>query len=69
MRIHFPAGMASYAHVSVRMARLAGLQVPARFSGVFRSEDIILRVARHEVRFDLHAARLLYLTVAVLAEA
>ena len=50
------------------MASLTGLQVPPRFRRMIRSEYEPLGIPYRLVRFDLHAALVPYLAVAVRAE-
>lgn len=49
------AAMALYAYITLRMAALAGLQVPAGFRGMFAVPHPVLGVAAFHVRLDAHA--------------
>jgi hypothetical protein len=57
------------AHIGVRMAGLARLQIPPRFRGMIRIPVIYLRIgARLAVGFDFHVALCSVLSVAVRTE-
>jgi hypothetical protein len=68
MGIHLAAAVALYADIRIRMARLAGLQVPPRFRSMIRIPVIDLRGACLPMRFDAHAPLRPRLAVAVRAE-
>jgi hypothetical protein len=68
MGIHLPAAVALDADIRIRVARLAGLQVPPRFSRMIRIPVVDLRGTGLPMGFDVHAAFIPYLRVAVLTE-
>jgi hypothetical protein len=68
MGIHLAAPVAPDAHIRIRMARFAGLQIPPRFRPMIRIPGVALGGAGRPVRFDLHAPFLPYFAVAVGAE-
>jgi hypothetical protein len=68
MGIHLPAAVALDADIRLRVARLAGLQVPSCFGSVIRIPVIDLRRTGWTMGFDVHAAFIPYFGVAVLTE-
>lgn len=68
MGIHLPAAVALYADIRIRVARLAGLQVPPYFNRMIRVPVKDLRGTRLPMGFDAHAALIPCPAVAVRAE-
>ncbi|MEK6535258.1 MAG: hypothetical protein AABZ40_06325 [Thermodesulfobacteriota bacterium] len=68
MGIDLPAAVALYADIRIRVARLAGLQVPPRFSRMIRIPVKDLRGDGLAMGFDAHAPFRPCLAVAVRAE-